>query len=259
MYIPSLLSRVKSKCPVVAGAILLMAALCAVGEPIALPANVNFDILPPPPADNSPAGLADLSVVLYVQAQRTPEQVKLAKEMTSPSVFAMGREVFGEWFSRENLPKTAEILSQTSKAADPVLAAAKKKWQRPRPFMRSSEVAPVVGKPGDSGSYPSGHSFGIAVPEFVLSAAFPQHAADCDRMIHRVMWGRIVGGVHFPSDTEAGRLLAKEVVAGMLETAAMKEAIETMRNEAAPFLAKEAATAGKASSAPQPEPSSSHN
>ncbi len=210
---------------------------------ITLPAGTGFSILPPPPADDSPAGLADLSVLLYVQANRTPDQVELAKKMESPSVFAMGREIFGPWFTRENLPKTAEILRQTSKATEPVLNDAKKNWHRPRPYVRSTLITPVVGKPNDAGSYPSGHTFGIAIPEFLLSAAFPAHAAGFDEKIHRVMWGRIVGGVHFPSDTEAGRLLAKDVMDKMLKTKPMKDALETIRAEVAPFLAKEAAKA----------------
>lgn len=205
---------------------------------ITLPPGTDFSVLPPPPADDSPAGLADLSVLLYVQANRTPEQVELAKKMESPSVFAMGREIFGPWFTRENLPKTAEILRQTSKAADPVLNNAKKNWKRPRPYVRSKEIQPVVGKPNDPGSYPSGHTYGIAIPEFLLAAAFPEHAAEFDEKIHRVMWGRIVGGVHFPSDTEAGRLLAKEVMDKMLKTPAMQEAVATIRAEVGPFLEK---------------------
>jgi len=217
--------------------------LSAATAQITLPPGTGFSILPPPPADDTPAGLADLSVLLYVQANRTQDQVELAKKMESPSVFAMGREVFGPWFTRENLPKTAEILRQTSKAADPVLKDAKKNWQRPRPYVRSTLISPVVGKPNDAGSYPSGHTFGIAIPEFLLSAAFPSHAAEFDEKIHRVMWGRIVGGVHFPSDTEAGRLLAKDVMDKMLATKAMKDALETIRAEVAPFLAKEAGKA----------------
>ena len=217
--------------------LILLAAWCVAAEPIALPVGVDFPVLPPPPTDNSPAGLADLSVLLYVQAQRTPEQVKLALEMAQgPSVFALGREIFGDWFSRENLPKTAAILTQTSAAANPVLQAAKKSWQRPRPYVRSKLIAPVVAKPADGGSYPSGHCFGLGVPEFVLSAAFPAHAEEFDAQIHRMMWARIVGGVHFPSDTEAGRLLAKEVVDQLLKTPAMQDAIEVIRAEAAPFL-----------------------
>jgi acid phosphatase (class A) len=224
-----------------ASVLLVLLAGASFAAPITLPGAPDFSILPPPPADDSPAGLADLSVLLYVQANRTPEQAKLAKEMESPSVFGMNREFLGEWFTRENLPKTAAILREASKAADPVLNAAKKNWARPRPYVRSSLIQPVVGKPGDAGSYPSGHTFGISIPEFLLSAAFPEHAEEFDARIHRVMWGRIAGGVHFPSDTEAGRLLARSVMDKMLATPAMKEAIQTIRAEAAPFIAKAAA------------------
>lgn len=227
--------------------LVLMAGFALAAEPITLPPGADFSILPPPPEDGSPAGEADLSVLLYVQAQRTPDQIKLAKEMADcPSVFAMGREIFGNWFSRENLPKTAEILGQAGKAANPVLQAAKNHWKRPRPYVRSTLVSPVVGKPNDAGSYPSGHSFGFALPQFVLSAAFPEHAQALDKQIHRMMWGRIVGGAHFPSDTEAGRILAKDVVEKMLKTKAMTDAIETIRAEAAPFLGT-ASSDGKAS------------
>jgi acid phosphatase (class A) len=85
------------------------------------------------------------------------------------------------------------------------------------------------------------------MPMFLLSAAFSGHEAAFDEKIHRVMWGRIVGGVHFPSDTEAGRLLAKDLVSKLVETPAMKESLETIRAEAAPFIAKQAADAANAS------------
>ncbi|MBP7951192.1 MAG: phosphatase PAP2 family protein [Verrucomicrobiales bacterium] len=240
MHLPLLFNSRRIWCGIAAAVLTGLAGRLFAADPIVLPAGVDFSILPAPPADHSPAGLADLSVLLYVQADRTKEQEKLAKEMASPSVFAMGREIFGDWFRRENLPKTAEILRQTTKATDPVLQAAKKHWKRPRPYQRSEKISPVVGKPGDAGSYPSGHTFGIAVPEFVLSAAFPEHAEALDARIHRVMWGRVVGGVHYPTDTEAGRLLAKHVVEKLLETPAMRDAIKTIREEAAPFLAKAA-------------------
>lgn len=200
------------------------------------PEGVNFSMLPPPPADDSPAGLADLNVLLYVQSIRTPEMTAMAKEMASPSVFRMNRPIFGSWFTRENLPKTAAILSQASKVTGPILNEAKKHWTRPRPYVRSKEISPVVGKPGDAGSYPSGHSFGAGIPQFILSEAFPEHAAELDANVRKVMWGRIVGGVHFPSDTEAGRLLARAAVTEMAKTPAMKQAIEEIRREAAPFI-----------------------
>ncbi len=46
--------------------------------------------------------------------------------------------------------------------------------------------------------------------------------------------------MHYPSDTEAGRLLAKDVVAKMLKTPAMQEAIVSIQQEVAPFIAADA-------------------
>src|SRR5690606_32122268 len=67
----------------------LAAGIARAEEPIALAPGIDFSVLPPPPADDSPAGLADLSVLLYVQENRTPEQEAFAKKMASPSVFEM--------------------------------------------------------------------------------------------------------------------------------------------------------------------------
>lgn len=217
---------------------MLLAGPCHAAPPLALPAGADFSVLPPPPADDSPAGLADLGTLLYIQSNRTPEQVKQAQALVGPSAFAMGQEILGPWFTRDNLPETAKILRQITKITDPVLKAAKAEWKRPRPFERSAEIAPVVKKPQDAGSYPSGHVFGISLPMLVLSAAFPGHEAAFEERIRRVMWGRVVGGVHYPTDTEAGRLLAKDLVSKLLATPEMKEALEAIRAEAAPFLAK---------------------
>ena len=241
MHNISLLSRLKSTGTVLAAGLILLSGIVTAGEPLVLPKSVDFLIIPPPPEDDSPAGLADLSVLLYVQKERTQEQIDFAKRMEDYSVFAMNRNVFGDWFRRDNLPQTADILRELATLTKPVVVEAKEHWHRPRPFIRSTEVLPVVSKPKDAGSYPSGHSFGMAVPEFVLAAAFPEYSAALDKQTHRVMWGRIVGGAHFPSDTEAGRLLAKHVVDKMLKTDPMKAAIKAIRAEMKPFMDQQAA------------------
>ena len=220
--------------------VLILTGACLRAGTLALPEHTDFSILPPPPGDTTPAGLADLSVLLYVQAARTPAQAEMAKEMSHASVFDLNRDVFGDWFRRENLPRTSGILREVMEVTKPVLQAAKAHWKRPRPYVRSAEISPVVGRPGDAGSYPSGHTFGIAVPEFVLAAAFPELAGALDRQTHRMMWGRIAGGVHYPSDTEAGRLLAQELVRRLLQTAEMQRDLDVIRAEMAPFMNKAA-------------------
>ncbi len=98
----------------------------------------------------------------------------------------------------------------------------------------------VVGRPGNS-SYPSGHSACAAVWAAILSAAFPEDAAAFQKQVHEVMWCRVIGGVHFPSDTTAGEKLRDAIGQALLTRPEVQKAIETIRQEAAPFRLKKAA------------------
>jgi acid phosphatase (class A) len=195
-------------------------------------------LLPPPPDDASPAGLADLDTVLQWQRERTPEQVERATKVAGQSAFAIGAKVMGAWFTEENLPKTRAILKTAYDQAQPTVYAAKNKWNRPRPYQRDPRVQPAVQKLSNNPSYPSGHSADASVWAGVLAAAFPEKAEAFDIAVREAMWGRIAGGVHFPSDTEAGRILGQAIVKKMLESPDMQAALETIRAEAAPFYTK---------------------
>ncbi len=193
--------------------------------------------LPPPPAADSPAGLADLSTVLQVQADRTAEQVARARRVEQHTPFLMGTAVMGPWFTAENLPRTAEIMQAVWKETNRVATGLKKKWMRERPSAFDVRVQPCVKVPGNS-SYPSGHSTNATVWAAILSAAFPEHAAAFAAQARETMWARVLGGAHFPSDTEAGRLFGEEIARAMLASAEMPAAIEEMRAEVAAWQAR---------------------
>lgn len=101
-------------------------------------------------------------------------------------------------------------------------------------------IRPCVPLPG-SGSYPSGHSLYIFVEAGVLAEVFPEHREALMTLAHRAAWGRIQGGVHFPTDVVGGRLLAEILVKEMKESEAFQRAVEACRKEAEPFLMKKAA------------------
>lgn len=195
-------------------------------------------ILPPPPEDSSPAGLADLDTILQWQSERTPAQEERASKVAGQSAFAIGAKVMGDWFTEENLPKTKAILKAAYDQEQPTVYAAKNKFNRPRPYQRDPRVKPAVQKLSNNPSYPSGHSADASVWAGVLAAAFPDKADEFEKAIREAMWGRIAGGVHFPTDTEAGRILGQAIVKKMLESPDMKAALETIRAEAAPFQKK---------------------
>lgn len=186
--------------------------------------------IPAPPADDSPAGMADLETVLGVQKWRTKEQIEEAKRVDSQSAFGFARPVFGEWYRSGDFPEVKAIIDELGHAANQVCDAAKKHWNRPRPYQRDPRVEPVTGRPGNT-SYPSGHSFGATFWAVIYAEAFPEYAKEFDEQAHRAMWGRVMAGVHYPSDTTAGYMLAHAVGEKMLQDPEVKQKIRRIREE----------------------------
>lgn len=185
-------------------------------------------VIPAPPENDSPAGMADLETVLNVQKWRTPEQIKEAKRVDKQSAFGFARPVLGEWYRSGDFPEVKAIIDELGNRANQVCEAAKKHWDRPRPYQRDPRVEPVTGRPGNA-SYPSGHSFGATMWAIIYAEAFPEYAKEFDEQAHRAMWGRVMAGVHFPTDTTAGYQLAHAVGAEMLKDPEVKRKIRTIR------------------------------
>jgi acid phosphatase (class A) len=186
---------------------------------------------------DSPAGRADLETVLQVQMDRTPAQVARAKRVANQTVTSFARPVLGEWFHSHEFPQTMALFKEIDRESRQIVDdQVKRRWNRRRPYNFSSAVHPVVGRP-DNTSYPSGHAAAAALWGTILSAAFPEKATEFNHQIHEVMWCRVLGGAHYPSDTVAGDMLGEAIAKKMLESPAMQEALNTIRNEIAPYLA----------------------
>ena len=97
-------------------------------------------------------------------------------------------------------------------------------------------------------SYPSGHSAVAAVWGTILSAAFPEKAEGFKAQIREVMWCRVLGGAHYPSDTAAGELLGEAMAKAMLKSPEMEGALKTIREEISPAIEAH----GKAAAAREP-------
>ncbi|HVQ61400.1 MAG TPA: vanadium-dependent haloperoxidase, partial [Burkholderiales bacterium] len=65
-------------------------------------------------------------------------------------------------------------------------------------------------------SYVSGHSSVSGAAAAVLSAFFPQDAADLGRMAQEASMSRLYGGIHFRSDNDEGLELGRQVAARAL-------------------------------------------
>jgi acid phosphatase (class A) len=97
-----------------------------------------------------------------------------------------------------------------------IFLASKDVWARPRPFAASSEVH-AVGELLTSGSYPSGHATRGYLTAIILSNMVPEKAAELFVRGREYGDNRVVAGVHYPSDVEAGRLSATAIAAVLMQ------------------------------------------
>jgi acid phosphatase (class A) len=173
-------------------------------------------LLPPPPAAGSAAARRDLQGVLAVQADRTPTEVAAAQADRLHSVFRFA-DVFGPTFQPEKLPHTAAFFARVVAYDKGEVKAVKQFWHHPRPALASHAVHPLSQEQPDDWSYPSGHSTLGYTEAVLLANMVPERRAAIFARADLYAQHRIVMGVHFPSDVEAGRL-AGTALGGQLLT-----------------------------------------
>jgi acid phosphatase (class A) len=163
------------------------------------------NLLPPPPAAGSIAAQHDLQAVLSTQKTRTAADMAAAKADTERSVFRFA-DVFGPSFQASALPKTAAFFTRTAELDKEDVKEAKNYWMRPRPSVVSNQVHPLSKEKANDWSYPSGHSTFGYTTAVLLASMVPEKRAAIFARADVYAEHRIVMGVHFPSDVEAGHI-----------------------------------------------------
>ncbi len=169
--------------------------------------------IPPPPQANGALELAERAIV---RGPWSAERRQQALEDNAIDPFAAFDSVLGPQFTRANFPATFTVLDRAGRAAGYAGDPVKFLYSRQRPFVSDSAITPCI--PDEprlraSFSYPSGHAalgFGWAL---VLAELVPARA---DALIERgrdFTWSRVVCGVHYPSDVDAGRIVASAAIA----------------------------------------------
>jgi len=153
--------------------------------------------------------------MLELQAERTPGAAQRARQDAELSIFRFADALGSpQAFSPANLPLTVMLFGDVTRDEAAVMSAAKDRFERPRPFKVEHRLAPVVPLPS-SASYPSGHSTWAYAAALVLADMLPERRAQILARADDYAHNRILGGVHYPSDVQAGRL-AGTALAAML-------------------------------------------
>jgi acid phosphatase (class A) len=195
------------------------------------PAIVELsNLLPPPPAAGSIAAQHDLQAVLAAQQARTPTDMAAAKADSERSVFRFA-DVLGPGLQPNALPKTAAFFQRTADLDKREVKDAKNYWRHPRPSVVSNQVHPLsVEKPNDW-SYPSGHATFGYTTAVLLANMLPEKRAAIFARAEVYAEHRIVMGVHFPSDIEAGDVGGTVIAAEIMQDPQWRQGYEAARLE----------------------------
>ncbi len=199
-------------------------------------------LLPPFPASGSIEEVADFEALRQTQAWRTPEQVAWAKLVAENDLFAVfgADNLLGSGFTKQNFPLLLALFKDVNDDLRPAVDLSKKLFARKRPYLIDPSIVPCIDKPAND-AYPSGHGTAIYLRAAILAQVFPAQSDAILARAHRAAWGRVLAGVHYPTDLEAGRILAEACVGELNKSAAFHAAIEKCRAEAAAVAMKKAA------------------
>ncbi|HUA34908.1 MAG TPA: phosphatase PAP2 family protein [Candidatus Binataceae bacterium] len=174
------------------------------------PAKIELSrILAPPPRSDSAAGRADLDGVLDVQRNLTPTEIQDARTDTCISVFRFA-DVMGTGFNYQSLPFAREFFARIFQDEDHELQIAKDYFKRRRPFVADRRVKLLVDQRPNF-AYPSGHATFAYAVSIVLANMVPEKAQAIFERAASYSRNRIVAGVHYPADIEAGRISASVI------------------------------------------------
>jgi acid phosphatase (class A) len=209
--------------------------------------DVPLDIfkLPACPANSSKQTRAEIDYLLRLQAQRTELEGQRALyfvdfglptvKRDSPQfeeqlkhLFWVGRSI-GSWFNPKDLPITTALTERIWHEASYYVWSLKSKYARIRPYTIDPSLKNLIMT--NWPAFPSGHSSYAHMLAYFYSELAPEFSdvflKDADEIGH----SREIIGVHYPSDTEAGRVFARQFVDLLLNSEKFKPEFEKVKAE----------------------------
>ncbi|ODT85477.1 phosphatase PAP2 family protein [Phenylobacterium sp. SCN 70-31] len=195
-------------------------------------------ILGPPPAVDSPHGRADRAVFDETRALEGSERWRAAIEDNDLWGGAAIRRfscALGVDLNERETPAALRLLHRVELDVRTVGTPAKDAYARVRPLIGNDQpiCVPREDWMRTNASYPSGHSMTAWAWALILTEAAPARADALLELGRESGESRVVCGVHFPSDVEAGRTLAAGMVARLHADRAFMTDLAKLKREVA--------------------------
>ena len=166
-----------------------------------------------PPKPGSEEELQDLlEVVTHYQNRVVPPNLQRRCDVDMTGLFC-------DLLENRNCFVDSELVDQIKNHPRPVITKLKEYYNRPRPAQCAMDMG-IMFESDDldtakSPSYPSGHTIQSYFMAGKLSELFPEHSRELHALAEAVSQSRIDRGVHYPSDVEYGKLIARELLKKM--------------------------------------------
>ncbi|MBC7848683.1 MAG: phosphatase PAP2 family protein [Chitinophagaceae bacterium] len=210
-----------------------------------LSSNEMFSI-PNPPANSSAQTRAELDYLIQLQQQRTEEDKRASaffanvyyrtgvvasdqdyRRMRS-NLFHIGRSI-GTWFNADTLPATATLVANVWKDAEYYMWKHKNFYLRIRPYKLEPRLQNL--EETNWAAYPSGHAMNSYVNAFLFAELLPEFADFFVKDAYDMAHSREIIGVHYPSDSESGRLLAFQLIQRLMKNEKFKRDFQSAKKE----------------------------
>ncbi|MEI7638348.1 MAG: phosphatase PAP2 family protein [Syntrophus sp. (in: bacteria)] len=168
----------------------------------------QFPMFPAPPLPGSATDQADLKVLQAWQAKRTAAECTRAHAEARGNFESLFENVSP--FSRPLPPEVAAFFKHVHTDLDYAVGTVKERYQRPRPFFRGLGFKPCIYLISGY-AYPSGHAANARLFALILSDLSPDRRAEFMARADEAALDRVIGGVHYPTDIEAGKRLGEAI------------------------------------------------
>ena len=189
-----------------AGLMAALQAMPALGKSSPTSASTGIvpllDLLPPPPADGSAQTKVELDeiVALMRTVDGARKELAIADNEETVAAFLAG---MGLKAGKDETPLAEALFQRLAGTVFEIIGPAKSGFGRPRPPLLDGRITPLIRLPA-SGAYPSGHTANGTAMGIVLAKMLPEKRAALFARVKDYALSRMIAGVHYRSDLEAG-------------------------------------------------------
>jgi len=176
-----------------------------------------------PPKADSPATRRELDELLEMQRTRTAAEVSAARADRKTEIQRFYAALGFPAGANPDLPLLRALAANVEDDTRPYVRAAKEKFRRLRPYEIEPRIEPCIDNVRGDLSYPSGHAnYGYVMAD-LLREMVPERERQLIARADEFARQRMVCGVHFASDIDAGRQGASWLVTMLNGSAEYRE------------------------------------